>query len=133
MHKEGMAYVDLHKPENIIVGEDDSPYLIDFQISYYSSRNWWAKWSPMRIWLHYLQKSDVYHLRKHYARCRPDQCGYDSEQIAKHRPWWIRLHRMLFVPVRTARRRLLVLLGIRRGKGRVTSEHFAEDAVRRAA
>src|SRR5205085_3317670 len=31
MHRCGVAYVDLHKRENVIVGDDGRPYLIDFQ------------------------------------------------------------------------------------------------------
>ena len=30
LHKRRIAYCDLHKQENVIVGEDGSPYLIDF-------------------------------------------------------------------------------------------------------
>jgi hypothetical protein len=44
------------------------------------------------------------------------------------RPWWIRLHRSVAVPFRTARRQLLVLLGVRRGKGRAHTEHQPEVA-----
>jgi hypothetical protein len=39
---------------------------------------------------------------------------------------------MVAVPFRSARRRLLVLLGIRKGRGRAETEHFPEDAVRRS-
>ena len=37
VHEQKMAYVDLHKRENILVGEDGKPYLIDFQICYRSA------------------------------------------------------------------------------------------------
>ena len=40
MHRRNMAYVDLHKAENVIVGEDGQPYLIDFQISVALSHRW---------------------------------------------------------------------------------------------
>jgi hypothetical protein len=46
------------------------------------------------------------------------------------RPWWIRIHRLFAAPLREARRRLLVLLGVRKTLGRSHTEHFAEDAVR---
>ncbi|MGF1581800.1 MAG: hypothetical protein ACFCD0_20925 [Gemmataceae bacterium] len=130
MHERQLAYVDLHKRENIIVGEDERPYLIDFQISF-GLPNWWpGNGLVMRGLLRLLQKSDDYHLQKHYARCRPDLAGYDLDDIAAKRPWWIRVHRLIAVPFRKLRRRLLVLLGIRSGKGRVESESFAEEAVR---
>ena len=40
LHRRGMAYVDLEKCENIIVGEDGKPHLIDFQISWYPHSRW---------------------------------------------------------------------------------------------
>jgi hypothetical protein len=36
------------------------------------------------------------------------------------------------VPFRNLRRRLLVVLGIRKGRGRAETEHFPEDAVRQS-
>ena len=46
MHRRRMAYVDLHKAENIIVGDDGQPYLIDFQISMALSHRWPATTEP---------------------------------------------------------------------------------------
>jgi hypothetical protein len=80
-----------------------------------------------------LQRSDIYHLRKLYARSRPDLCGFDSRQVSAQRPWWIRLHRLVAVPFRRLRRQLLVVLRIRSGRGYAASEHFPEDAVRNQA
>lgn len=130
LHRRQVAYVDLHKRENIIVGEDGQPYLIDFQIGF-ALPHWWPgnSW-PLRLLLRVLQGSDTYHLRKHYARCRPDQCGYDLSTVAAKRPWWIRLHRLVGVPFRTLRRNLLILLGIRSRSGHAHSEHFTEEALR---
>jgi hypothetical protein len=130
MHRRQMAYVDLHKRENIIVGEDGEPYLIDFQISLTLTHRWPATTAPVQALLRLLQRSDEYHLLKHIVMSglKP------GEAIVLPRPpWWIRAHRLLAVPFRELRRRLLVVLGIRRGKGRVVSERFAEDAVRREA
>ncbi len=129
MHQRGIAYVDLHKRENIIVGDDGRPYLIDFQIS-----GAFPEPHPIglsfcyRLLLRILQVCDDYHLVKHLKHCRPDQ----ARDIKQTRPWWIRLHRLVAVPFRSVRRRLLVVLGIRRGRGRPDSEHFPEDAVRQA-
>src|SRR5437763_754353 len=62
VHRRGMAYVDLHKRENILVGEDGRLYLLDFQISF-CMRAWWpANALPVRILLKILQQSDRYHL-----------------------------------------------------------------------
>jgi predicted Ser/Thr protein kinase len=131
IHGRGIAYVDLHKRENILVGDDGRPYLIDFQISVA-----WPK--PLRFLgflqralLRLLQRSDEYHLVKHVSLCRPDQVSLIARGLAAGRPWWIRLHRAFAVPFRWLRRRLLVVLGIRRGRGRAASEYFPEEAVRR--
>jgi hypothetical protein len=50
--------------------------------------------------------------------------------MRKRIPWWIRVHRLVARPFRELRRRLLVRLGIRSGKGRVETEVFAEHALR---
>jgi len=68
IHARGVAYVDLAKRENIIVGADGRPHLIDFQISMMLSR----RRNPL-AWLHnrlvrWLQHEDLYHLHKHRDR-----------------------------------------------------------------
>ena len=125
MHKRRTVYVDLHKRENIIVSERGEPCLIDFQISLT-----WPAWLPSGPLFRIFARSDQYHLMKHWARCRPDQCGIDSIEMRKRIPWWIRTHRLIARPFRELRRRLLVRLGIRSGKGRVETEVFAEHALR---
>jgi hypothetical protein len=121
LHARGIAYVDLHKRENILVGEDGQPYLIDFQISVRLPRVW-----PLSSMLHLLQQSDRYHLAKHVYRQRPDLCPPELAAWVERRPWWIRLHRQAAVPFRRLRRRLLVLLGIRTGSGMAHTEESPE-------
>jgi len=125
MHGRKVAYVDLHKRENILVNERGEPCLIDFQISVA-----WPNWLPAGPVFRILRRSDEYHLIKHWARCRPDQCGVNGAELRGHIPWPIRVHRLIAVPARQFRRRLLVKLGVRTGKGRVESELFAEHALR---
>jgi hypothetical protein len=125
MHERRVVYVDLHKRENIIVSESGSPYLIDFQISLR-----WPRWLPNGPLFRIFSRSDDYHLMKHWARCRPDQCGMDSDAFRRRIPWWIRAHRSVARPFRELRRRLLVRVGVREGKGRVETEVFAEHALR---
>jgi hypothetical protein len=127
VHRHQMAHVDLHKRENIIVGDDRQPYLIDFQISFALPRWWPGNSWPMRLILQMLQGSDDYHYEKHVAR------NSTRPQPIANRPWWIRAHRAVAVPLRTARRNLLVMLGVRRGGGSVTTEHFVEEALREKA
>lgn len=124
IHERDIAYVDLHKCENILVGDDGEPYLFDFQISMFLPRVW-----PFSTMLSILQQSDDYHLAKHVNYFRPDQSS-DAFKDGSARPWWIKAHRCVGVPVRQARRRLLVLLGIRKGNGQAHSEFAPEDGKR---
>jgi hypothetical protein len=128
MHARKIAYVDLHKRENILVNEAGEPYLIDFQISVAWPRRLVA--GPLFA---LLRRSDEYHLMKHWARSRPEQCGFDELALRQRIPWMIRAHRLVARPFRELRRWLLVKLGVRTGKGRVETELFAEHALRPAS
>lgn len=133
MHSRGIAYVDLHKRENILVGDNGRPYLIDFQISVDRHR-WLWRCLPGSSWLfRILCRSDLYHLAKHVVRHQALGDHEAEARLAQERPWWIRAHRLIARPFRELRRKLLVLLKIRAGRGHAISEHFAEDAVRREA
>ncbi len=123
VHRRGIAYVDLHKRENILVGDDGRLYLLDFQISFCLKRWWPANALPMRLILWILQRSDSYHLGKHIARC-------SAVAAPPAKPWWIRLHRCFAIPLRALRRWLLVKLGVRTGRGKVETEFFPEEVVR---
>lgn len=129
LHGQGLAYVDLHKMENVLVGPDGLPWLIDFQVSFALPVR-----QPLRRLLQpvlgLLRSGDQYHLMKHWIRLRPDQCGLGPEDLDRFRPRWIRWHRRLGVPLRRLRRQLLVLLGVRGPSGHAHSEQFAEEALR---
>ena len=125
MHEQNVVYVDLHKRENILVNERGEPCLIDFQISLA-----WPRWLPAGPLFAVMRRSDEYHLMKHWSRSRPDQCGFDDVALRTRIPWPIRVHRLVARPIRELRRRLLVKLGVRSGKGRVDTELFAEHALR---
>lgn len=125
MHRRGIAYVDLHKRENIIVGDDGRPYLVDFQISFDATHPR-LNWVP-KFFFDQLCVGDLYHLEKHIRQTRGSAATYEPPEI----PAWLRLHRLVAVPFRQLRRRFLVARGIRTGRGAVASEVFAEDAVRR--
>jgi hypothetical protein len=126
VHRRGIAYMDLHKRENIIRGNDGRGYLIDFQVSLYVSPSTWL--SPLRWAIQSFQAGDRYNLLKNRLCYLPMP---DAAAIVQaRRPWWIRAHRMVAVPLRELRRWLLVKLGIRKGNGRAQSEHFTEDGLR---
>lgn len=129
VHRRQVAYVDLHKRENVLVGADGRPYLIDFQVSFgVGERGLGRRLASGALSL--LQQMDDYHRVKLHRKCRPDQCRLSSADLASSRPWLVRVHRTFAQPLRTLRRRLLTVLGVRRGDGRATSEHFAEAALR---
>jgi len=112
LHERRIAYVDLEKPENILVGEDGRPYLFDFQISWHWPANRGGRTWPARHLFHVLRDSDRYHLLKHWRRLRPDQL--DGKTLADCRtPPWIRCHRAIFRPLTLLRRQVLVWLGAR--------------------
>jgi hypothetical protein len=113
IHARCAAYVDLEKRENILVGDDGRPYLIDFQISWYApARRGGGRW-PWRVVLRLLQSADRYHLLKHRRRHRPDQLSTAQRAAADRVPWWIWGHRLAFGPITRARRRILTRLGAR--------------------
>jgi hypothetical protein len=71
IHACDMAYVDLHKRENIIVGRDGGPHLVDFQVSFGAWPHWPGNGRLVHLVVRQLQEMDDCHYRKHYARCLP--------------------------------------------------------------
>jgi hypothetical protein len=132
VHRRGVAHVDLHKRENLLVGDDGQPHLIDYQISFGLQPGGVAALLGGGL-LRLLQRSDLYHLLKHRVKHRPDQVGLSLDDMNRMRPWWIRAHRCLAVPFRAVRRRLLTALRIRSRTGHAETEAFPEIAHRRAA
>ncbi len=107
IHRRGMAYVDLEKAENVLVGEDGGPYLIDFQISYrwpfrrgggLPPFNWIRKW---------LQHGDRYHVNKLQRRCRPDLMTAEEIEASRRRPLPVRIYTGAARPLILLRRWLL--------------------------
>ncbi|MFO0974394.1 MAG: hypothetical protein U1A27_13280 [Phycisphaerae bacterium] len=111
LHARHIAYVDLEKRENILLGDDGQPWLFDFQISWHCPPRG-IGWLPPAQWLlRRLQSADRYHLAKHWRRLNAPQARAALADAAP--PVWIRLHRLLFRPITLARRQVLVWLGVR--------------------
>ncbi len=122
IHVRNMAYVDLNKPENVLVGDDGHPYLFDFQISMRL-----PNWPLARALLRLLQRSDHYHLLKHRLwRLNRDEF---EVRLNAARPFWIRWHRKIGVPLRTLRRQILVWFRIRQGDGAAQTELAPEHGL----
>ncbi|MDB4533871.1 hypothetical protein N9242_03295 [Vicingaceae bacterium] len=125
LHRRNIAYVDLHKCENVIVGKDGKPYLIDFQISLYLPPIW-----PLTAIMRVFQQCDLYHVAKMKLRVRAGTLNVGWKELEEIRPWWIRIHRIIGVPFRQVRRKLFVLLGIRSKEGAASSEQNPEEGLR---
>ena len=104
IHRRDMAYVDTNKPQNILLGADGKPHLIDFQISWDLDQlgNWWFN----RWLLRRLQADDIYHLTKHKRRLRPDELTDADRQCLTRKSTFIRLHRLVSKPYFLMRRRI---------------------------
>jgi len=103
LHQRGIAYVDTNKPQNILLGDDGRPHLIDFQISW-DAEYWYIKWLGRWV-LKKLSNEDRYHILKHKRRLQP--ACLTPEEIARGqaRSWLIRTHRFVFKPYFLFRRR----------------------------
>lgn len=97
LHGRGMAYVDLEKAENILVGEDGRPHLIDFQVAF-AGRSRWL--------LRRLQEADDYHVRKHMRRVMKPDLSREEILESKERPWLVRVSNMMSAPYMTLRKML---------------------------
>jgi hypothetical protein len=97
LHALGMAYVDLGKDENVIVGEDGRPYLIDFQISVRLPRSKLARLLLGPI-VRRLQAEDRYHLAKQKQVYRPDLLTERNRETLARRSLLNRLHRAVVKP-----------------------------------
>lgn len=117
LHQRGVAYADTNKPENILLGDDGRPHLIDFQISYDTYELFDT---PLNRWVvRQIQKEDLYHILKHKKRLRFDEMSPAELEAAERRSVWIRLHRTLTLPYFRFRRRLFQRL---RASGRLLPE-----------
>jgi len=107
LHRQGIAYVDMSKWENILVGDDGKPYLIDYQIHVEWRGGWLLNW-----WLRWLQTADRYHLYRHWLRVRPEQLPPEDRVLSKHRPSIVALAEALGPPLRFLRRWVLQMAEI---------------------
>lgn len=117
IHDREMAYVDLEKCENVLVGADGRPYLFDFQISWYVPRRWGGSLWPLTGLRRWFQQGDRYHLLKLHRRTRRDQLSPEQLAASYRRPWYVHVHRLLTGPITWCRRRILDRVDPRRRNG----------------
>lgn len=103
IHRRGMAYNDLSKSENVIVGDDGRPHLIDFQIS----ADFAALGPALRGLLDpafaILRREDLYHALKFKAKIRPDRLT-PAERSRLEPSLANRVHRFFRVPLMLLKR-----------------------------
>lgn len=134
MHARDVAYVDLEKCENVLVGDDGRPHLFDFQISWFVPRAWGGRTPPAMWLLRRFQRADLYHLQKLQRRTRPDQLSPEDLAASYRRPWYIKLHRLVADPLRAVRRKILGRLAPekRHGERGRLDDHESVSSVRKA-
>lgn len=108
MHERGVAHCDLRSPSNILVDDEDRPYLVDFVARVRRGAAWNLPWN----WL-FAQfcRADRNALAKLKLRYAPELATADERERARHRGWLDRLARRLGAGVRA-----LTRLFVKRGK-----------------
>jgi predicted Ser/Thr protein kinase len=111
LHARGVAYVDMNKPDNVLVGDDGRPYLVDFQISF---RRPPQRWRLVGRWLFkVLCREDRYHVCKLKRKMRRDLMSPEELASSYRRSWLLSVHRKFAHPFQRVRRWLLTKLGAR--------------------
>lgn len=111
VHAKGVAYVDLAKEENVLVGEDGRAWLVDFQVSL-------AREGPLRPLVGLLQREDLYHLSKMRLRRRPDEATDEDRRRVAGRGRLGRIHRATVKKAYNVLTRYLVTRWSGAGEGR---------------
>ncbi|GMU82934.1 MAG: hypothetical protein AMXMBFR47_28050 [Planctomycetota bacterium] len=110
LHSMNIAYVDLNKRQNILMGDDGRPWLIDFQISLDIPPTGWGRLWPARWLLARFQHGDWYHCLKHKRRLRPDLLTEAERGEVERLSLAIRIHRAFARPLTHLRRAILARL-----------------------
>ncbi len=110
IHRRRIAYMDLNKRGNIIVGADGRPFLIDFQIAWHAQTGLPLLDGFLGVILRKLQKEDFYHLSKHKRRFRPDLMSQQEILSSRQVSLWVTWHRLWTRPLIQLRRKILGFL-----------------------
>ena len=107
IHARNLVHFDLHKRGNILVGVDDRPYIIDFQLSrHMGDRFLLSKWLSSRV-RRRLQAYDIYHIYKHKRRFQPDLLTEAEDRLSRDHSLPLRIHRAVARPWKRVRRACL--------------------------
>lgn len=108
LHALNMAYVDMSKWENILVGSDGRPYLLDYQIHLHLPHRF-----PFRWVLRSFQAADLYYLRRQWRRARPDCVSPADREAWRRQPGLVFICEALGPAWRGVRLRVLRLFGVK--------------------
>ncbi len=111
LHSLNIAYIDMNKRGNILIGSNNKPFLIDFQISckFPQPRGPLTR-LLRRCIFNMLINQDYYHLLKHKRHFCRAMMTEQEIQIYRRKNIWIRLHRFIFRPLTRLRRNFLFYL-----------------------
>ncbi len=104
LHRRGIAYVDLEKARNIVVGRDGLPHLIDFQVAFFVPERFLGRTFPFRWLRGLLQEADLYHARKHFRRLMGDRLTQRQAAQLRRKPWFVSLGNAVHNPFKKLRR-----------------------------
>jgi hypothetical protein len=107
IHNAGVVYLDTNKRDNIILGPDGRPHLVDFQISLHIGKRFLFSRRLAEFLRNTLQNADLYHFYKHKRKLAPELLTPDEYPLSRPTSKAIRLHRLAATPLRNLRRNLL--------------------------
>jgi len=110
IHACRIAYIDLNKRGNILLGHDNRPYIIDFQISYHFPSLPFPFRQISDFILKGFQREDFYHLLKHKRRYAGHLMEEEQIDASRQKSLWIRAHRKTTRPLTRLRRKILHFL-----------------------
>ena len=106
IHDRYVIYLDLNKRGNIILGTDNKPHLIDFQISInfrgFGFLMGWLKRPLFRT----LAREDIYHVYKHKRNMTPDQMREHEWELSHRSKANARMARLIGDPYRKLKRKI---------------------------
>lgn len=117
VHARGVAVVDLEKPGNVLLADDNTPALFDFQLAFAWPRILGGGLPPFTWILRTLQHGDRYHLQKLRRRLRPDTMTPEEREASRQKPGPVRFITQLIDPFRRLRRNYLARIDDRRDPG----------------
>jgi hypothetical protein len=104
MHRRNVIYVDMNKKDNVIVGDDGEPHLIDFQVSVYMPKRILISRRLSKWLVDKFKNADIYHLYKLKRKVQPKYLTEQEQKISRDKGVLIRLHRIGATPLREFRR-----------------------------